>query len=188
MFSSDVPSSLDDLLLWGTVVEPAPDLVPWGLQIPIAHLVKLDPQGTRLLVGLNIGRGGCDVVANASTEVDGDVIRIEVLVGPYGDFASACDQRLGEISVMFLGVEGGIGSRRIDIDNCQYDDLENCGPVDGLSGDDLPLANSALVGCVPRFWLTEATHERIEEPMTICDADSLRRDYVGLLDDWHLEP
>ena len=125
----------------------------------------------------------------ASTEIDGDVVRIEVLVGPYGDFASACDQRLGEISVMFLDVEGGIGSRRIEIDNCQYRDLENCGPVDGLSSDDLPLANSALVGCVPRFWLTESPmHERIEEPMTICDAESLRRDYLGLLDDWHLEP
>ena len=97
LFSSDVPSSLDDLLLWGTVVEPAPELVPGGWQIPIAHLVKLDPEGARLLVGLNIGRGGCDVVSRASTEVD-------------------------------------------------------------------------------------------EEPMTICDAESLRRDYLGLLDDWHREP
>lgn len=188
LFSSDVPSSLDDLLLWGTVVEPAPELVPGGFQIPIAHLVKLDPEGSRLLVGLNIGRGGCDVVSQASTEVDGDVVRIEVLVGPYGDLAAGCDQRFGEISVMFLDVEGGIGSRRLEIDDCLYRDLEHCGPVDGMSGDDLPLANSALVGCVPRFWLAVATHERIAEPMTICDAESLRRDYLGLLDEWHLEP
>lgn len=109
-------------------------------------------------------------------------------MGPYGDFASACDQRLGEISFMFVDAKGGIGSRRIEIDNCQYRDVEKCGPVDGRWGDDLPLANSALVGCAPRCWLTESMHVRIEERMRICDAESIRRDYLGLLDDWHLDP
>jgi hypothetical protein len=107
-----------------------------------------------------------------------------------GDGASPCS---GDMRAWKASRGGTISPRARHFDASDHcpshlRDLENCGPVDGLSGDDLPLANSALVGCVPRFWLTEATHERIEEPMTICDAEGLRRDYLGLLDDWHLEP
>jgi hypothetical protein len=189
LFSSPTPTSLDALLLWGSVVEPAPELVPEAEQLPIAHVVKLDPQGHRLVVGLNVGRGGCDVLARASAVVTGDIVRLEALVGPYADLTAGCEQRFGEISLVLVEVDGGIGSRQIEINNCGPAPLGpgQCGPIDGLTGDDLPLARSGLVGCVPSFWLTDAIHERIEASLEVCDAHSLHRDYLGLLDEWQAD-